>query len=150
MNKLQPVRLGLGRGVLGDLAFNRRGICRDSTIAMPKPLGREQQPFGIADICYLEGADGPQKSACAASKTWICSRWPFSCTTPVTRSMRSATPRPTGPCPRIGRAHGRGKYSSDSAPTPCHWSSTAVAATSTPGIPSTQIADRITSGWAAN
>ena len=64
VNKLQPVRIGLGRGVLGDLAFNRRGIRRDGTIAMPKPQGREQQPFGIADICYLEGPMDPEVGVC--------------------------------------------------------------------------------------
>ena len=64
VSKLQPVRIGLGRGVLGDLAFNRRGIRRDGTIAMPKPLGREQQPFGIADICYLEGPMDPEVGVC--------------------------------------------------------------------------------------
>ena len=63
-SKLQPVCIGLGRGVLGDLAFNRRGIRRDGTIAMPKPLGREQQPFGIADICYLEGPMDPEVGVC--------------------------------------------------------------------------------------
>ena len=62
--KLQPVRIGLGRGVLGDLAFNRRGIRRDGTIVMPKPLGREQQPFGIPDICYLEGPMDPEVGVC--------------------------------------------------------------------------------------
>ena len=62
--RLQPVRIGLGRGVLGDLAFNRRGIRRDGTIVMPKPLGREQQPFGIPDICYLEGPMDPEVGVC--------------------------------------------------------------------------------------
>ena len=64
MGKLQPARIGLGRGVLGDLAFNRRGIRRDGSIAMPKPQGREQQPFGIADICYLEGPMDPEVGVC--------------------------------------------------------------------------------------
>ena len=62
--RLQPVRIGLGRGVLGDLAFNRRGIRRDGTIAMPKPQGREQQPFGNADICFLEGPMDPEVGVC--------------------------------------------------------------------------------------
>ena len=62
--RLQAVRIGLGRGVLGDLAFNRRGIRRDGAIAMPKPLGREQQPLGIADICYLEGPMDPEVGVC--------------------------------------------------------------------------------------
>ena len=70
VDKLQPARMGLGRGVVGDLAFNRRGIRRDGTIAMPKPQGRERQPFGIDDICYLEGPR-IQRLGCAVSKIWI-------------------------------------------------------------------------------
>ena len=62
--RLQPVRIGLGRGVSGDLAFNRRGIRRDGTIFMPRPLGREQQPFGISDVCYLEGPIDPEVGVC--------------------------------------------------------------------------------------
>jgi len=64
VGKMQPARIGLGRGVLGDLAFNRRGIRRDGSIAMPKPQGRERQPFGIADICYLEGPMDPEVGVC--------------------------------------------------------------------------------------
>ncbi len=64
VGRLQPVRIGLGRGVLGDLAFNRRGIRRDGTIAMPKPRGREEQPFGNAEICYLEGPMDPEVGVC--------------------------------------------------------------------------------------
>ena len=64
VGKLEPVRIGLGRGVLGDLAFNRRGIRRDGTIAMPKPRGREEQPFGNAEICYLEGPMDPEVGVC--------------------------------------------------------------------------------------
>ncbi len=62
--RLQPARIGLGRGVLGDLAFNRRGIRRDGTIVMPRPLGREQQPFGISEVCYLEGPMDPEVGVC--------------------------------------------------------------------------------------
>jgi hypothetical protein len=57
---MQPVRIGLGRGILGDIAFNRRGVLRNGTIAMPKPRGREHQPFGITDLCYLEGPIDPE------------------------------------------------------------------------------------------
>ena len=64
VGRLQPVRIGLGRGVLGDLAFNRRGIRRDGTIAMPKPRGRQEQPFGNADICWLEGPMDPEVGVC--------------------------------------------------------------------------------------
>ena len=57
---LQPVRVGVGRGILGGLAFNRRGVRRDGTITMPKPLGRAVQPLGITDLCYLEGPIDPE------------------------------------------------------------------------------------------
>ena len=57
---LRPVRLGVGRGIVGDLAFNRRGVRRDGTVMMPKPQGREQQPFGITELCYLEGPIDPE------------------------------------------------------------------------------------------
>ena len=63
-SRLEPARIGLGRGVLGDLAFNRRGIRRDGTIFMPRPQGREQQPFGISDVCYLEGPIDPEVGVC--------------------------------------------------------------------------------------
>ena len=64
VHSIQPARIGVGRGVLGDLAFNRRGVRRDGTILMPKPLGREQQPFGIADLSYLEGPIDPELGVC--------------------------------------------------------------------------------------
>ena len=57
---LQPVRIGLGRGILGDIAFNRRGVLRNGAITMPKPRGRENQPFGIRELCYLEGPIDPE------------------------------------------------------------------------------------------
>jgi neutral ceramidase len=59
-DRMQPVRLGYGRAILADLAFNRRGIRRDGTIMMPKPLGRDKQPLGITDLCYLEGPMDPE------------------------------------------------------------------------------------------
>ncbi|MCY3556780.1 MAG: hypothetical protein OXH56_15835 [Gemmatimonadetes bacterium] len=63
--RLQPVRIGLGRGVLGDLAFNRRGVRRDGTVFMPRPMDREQQPFGISEVCYLEGPIDPEVGVCS-------------------------------------------------------------------------------------
>ena len=48
----------------GDLAFNRRGVRRDGTITMPRPLGRERQPFGNSDVCYLEGPIDPEVGVC--------------------------------------------------------------------------------------
>jgi hypothetical protein len=50
----------MGRGILGGLAFNRRGVRRDGTIMMPKPQGREKQPLGITDLCSLEGPMDPE------------------------------------------------------------------------------------------
>ena len=61
---LQPVHLGVGRGILDGLAFNRRGVRRDGTIMMPKPQGREVQPVGITDLCYLEGPMDPEVGVC--------------------------------------------------------------------------------------
>lgn len=58
--KLQPARIGMGRGILGGIAFNRRGVRRDGTIMMPKPRGRENQPLGITELCYLEGPIDPE------------------------------------------------------------------------------------------
>jgi hypothetical protein len=57
---MQPARIGMGRGIKGDLAFNRRGVTRDGHILMPKPDGRERQPFGITELCYLEGPMDPE------------------------------------------------------------------------------------------
>ncbi len=59
-DRLQPVRIGLGRGILGDLAFNRRGVLRNGGITMPKLYGREPQPLGMRELCYLEGPIDPE------------------------------------------------------------------------------------------
>jgi len=58
--RLQPARIGVGRGILGDVAFNRRGVRRDGSIMMPKPAGRERQPLGLTDLCHLEGPIDPE------------------------------------------------------------------------------------------
>lgn len=57
---LRPARIGAGRGLVGDLAFNRRGIRRDGSVMMPKPQGRMVQPLGITELCYLEGPVDPE------------------------------------------------------------------------------------------
>jgi neutral ceramidase len=59
-SRLQPVRLGLGRGSLGNLAFNRRGVRRDGTVMMPPPLAVVNQPLGLTDLAYLEGPSDPE------------------------------------------------------------------------------------------
>ena len=66
---LQSVRLGLGRGIVGDQAFNRRGVRRDGAIIMPKPLGRAVQPLGITELCYLEGPIDPEVGVLCAMGT---------------------------------------------------------------------------------
>jgi len=57
---LHPVAVGVGHGIVGDISFNRRGVRRDGTIMMPKPCGRNQQPLGLTDLCYLEGPIDPE------------------------------------------------------------------------------------------
>ena len=57
---LAPAQMGCGRGMLGDLSFNRRGITRKSAIVMPKPFGTPKQPLGPKDLCYLEGPIDPE------------------------------------------------------------------------------------------
>jgi len=58
----------MGRAIHGGLAFNRRGVCRDGTLMMPKPMGRENQPFGITDLCYLEGPMDPEVGVCCVQR----------------------------------------------------------------------------------
>lgn len=57
---LQPVRIGFGSGIRGDLAFNRRGITRQGTIAMPWPVGRRAQLLGPTYLRYMEGPIDPE------------------------------------------------------------------------------------------
>ena len=57
---MAPAEIGCGRGLLGDFAFNRRGITRSGSIAMPKPFGEPRQPLGPTNVCYLEGPIDPE------------------------------------------------------------------------------------------
>jgi len=58
---MQPAALACGRGLLGDFAFNRRGVRRDGrSIVMPKPFGKRRQPLGPPDLCYIEGPIDPE------------------------------------------------------------------------------------------
>jgi len=55
---LQPVQIGVGSGIEGRMAFNRRAVMRDGTIAMP---GRAwQDPLGPTGIRYMEGPMDPE------------------------------------------------------------------------------------------
>ncbi|HRS94565.1 MAG TPA: hypothetical protein P5179_04760 [Candidatus Latescibacteria bacterium] len=59
-DRLQPARVGLARALNAEFSFNRRGVTRDGRIIMPKPAGRENQPFGITELCYMEGPMDPE------------------------------------------------------------------------------------------
>jgi len=61
VRNMQPAELACGRGLLGDFAFNRRGIRRDGrSIVMPKPFGERRQPLGPPEVCCLEGPIDPE------------------------------------------------------------------------------------------
>jgi hypothetical protein len=55
---LRPVRVGLGRAIEGRLAFNRRAVRKDGTVAMPGP--RWDPPLGPTWIQYIEGPIDPE------------------------------------------------------------------------------------------
>ena len=54
---LQPVHVGVGSGVEGRCAFNRRAVRRDGTVAMPGPW---EGPLGPTWIRYIEGPIDPE------------------------------------------------------------------------------------------
>ncbi len=56
---LQPVQLGVGSGIEGRMAFNRRAVTRDGSVTMP---GRTWQggPTGPNWIRYIEGPMDPE------------------------------------------------------------------------------------------
>jgi len=55
---LQPVRMRVGRGIEGRLAFNRRAVMDDGRVRMPGP--RWEDPLGPTYIRYLEGPIDPE------------------------------------------------------------------------------------------
>ena len=60
VERLQPVQLATGRGIVGDISFNRRGVRRDGSIIMPKPQGRTRHPLGQTDLCFVDGPIDPE------------------------------------------------------------------------------------------
>lgn len=58
MENLQPVSIGVGSGIEGRYAFNRRAICRDGSILMP--WRKWSGPLGPTQILYMEGPIDPE------------------------------------------------------------------------------------------
>ena len=57
-DSLSPVKVGMGSGVEGRMAFNRRAVMRDGSVSMP---GRSwRSPLGPTEIRYLEGPIDPE------------------------------------------------------------------------------------------
>ncbi len=57
-NSMQPVRIRVGSGIEGRLAFNRRAVVNDGRVLMPGP--RWQAPLGPTYIRYMEGPIDPE------------------------------------------------------------------------------------------
>ena len=55
---LQPVEIGVGSGIEGRLAFNRRAVMRNGKVMMPGNTW--PQPLGWTQIRYLEGPIDPE------------------------------------------------------------------------------------------
>lgn len=60
MNKLVPVEVAYGRGVLAGQAFNRRGIAMDGSVVMPWFYKGKDHPLGPEKLRYMEGPDDPE------------------------------------------------------------------------------------------
>ncbi|MBO3841449.1 MAG: hypothetical protein FGF48_03415 [Candidatus Brockarchaeota archaeon] len=57
---LEPVQVGVGSGVEGRMAFNRRAVKRDGTVMMPWFWDPRNRPLGFTEILYLEGPMDPE------------------------------------------------------------------------------------------
>jgi neutral ceramidase len=57
-DSLQPVRIRVGSGIEGRLAFNRRAVMNDGSVRMPGPKWPE--PLGPNYIRYMEGPTDPE------------------------------------------------------------------------------------------
>lgn len=57
-DSLQPVRIRVGSGIEGRLAFNRRAVMNDGSVRMPGPKWPE--PLGPTNIRYMEGPTDPE------------------------------------------------------------------------------------------
>jgi neutral ceramidase len=57
-NSMQPVRVRVGSGIEGRIAFNRRAVMNSGRVLMPGP--RWQAPLGPTYIRYMEGPIDPE------------------------------------------------------------------------------------------
>ena len=57
---LQDVKIGVGSGIEGRLAFNRRAVMRDGKVSMPGVWIPQNLPLGNTRICYIEGPMDPE------------------------------------------------------------------------------------------
>lgn len=58
VDSVQPVRVRIGSGIEGRLAFNRRAVTNDGKVRMPGP--RWEGPLGPTYLRYLEGPIDPE------------------------------------------------------------------------------------------
>jgi len=58
--QMRACSMAYGRGLVGDYAFNRRGILRNGGIVMPKPFGGNRQPLGPPNLSHMEGPTDPE------------------------------------------------------------------------------------------
>jgi len=57
---LRPVKIGVGSGICGDIAFNRRAVMWDGKVAMPGLYSNREKPLGPTEIRYMEGPIDPE------------------------------------------------------------------------------------------
>jgi hypothetical protein len=60
VEKLTPVEIAYGRGILSNQAFNRRAIGMDGSVHMPWFYEGKTQPLGPIHLRYMEGPDDPE------------------------------------------------------------------------------------------
>jgi hypothetical protein len=58
-DKLQPASIGVGSGIEGRMAFNRRAVTREGKVFMPHSPW-ENNPLGPTDLLYMEGPMDPE------------------------------------------------------------------------------------------
>lgn len=59
-DNLQPVSIGVGSGIEGRMAFNRRAVSREGKVFMPHSSAWENNPLGPTNLLYMEGPMDPE------------------------------------------------------------------------------------------